>query len=268
MLNDILDALTTIVRETLGQIQLAYPGARVGLACNADYGQVLVAVDPAPPPSSLDVVLGDEAERFFWFGDWPITDFMDHDTAVHDLWEEKWSPHESIMLEEWWDFSPFRVSLLRKRFLEGVCQIAARMSKEFPDLDSCVLAADHDEHISQTAARLRWAYWGPPSPRHELLTRGEWYLNQQPDVSNLLAFSHDGQFINNLVPQDNAEEELETEGDWSLSESVLTMTAIETNAVENDFLWKDLAFRIHELTDRKLVYEEEDGTVWRFERRA
>jgi hypothetical protein len=264
-MREIFDALALAVEETINRFTNSHPSCRFALDCNADYGNVYVAVDTSPAKLPLDAFLSESGEEYFWFGDWPIPDLSMEDAAIKALWEKRWSRHEDAIRDDWLDLPAVERASRKKAFLQGICGIAADLSVRLSGIVPPILVADHDEHIRYTTARLRWAFKGPPTPAHAILAHGHW-LCKEEKLTHYLGFFHDHEFINHVVVLGDPTCTVEAAGDWRLFEGRLVMTMTETNWKKADgFLWKDVPYDVLSLDRQTLEYREEDGTIWKYE---
>jgi hypothetical protein len=107
---------------------------------------------------------------------------------------------------------------------------------------------------------------GAPSVAHSQLTKTIWQSRAKHYEGNeQLVFSHDGQFVNGIVPDDGNELAPVCEGDWMLSDSTLTLLTTHANFEDAaDIMWKELRYEVLTLDGAKLCYKEEDGTQWEY----
>ncbi len=264
-MREILTTLAELVEATVSRFATRHPGCRFALDCNADYGNVFVAVDSSPAALPIEAFFSEKAEHLFWFGDWSIPDLAWEDDAIGSIWKDRWSPHEETLSDEWLDLPEFDRAYRKKLLLQGICSIAADLSGQLSGIVPPILVADHDEHIRHTTARLDWAFRGPPSPAHALLAQGHWQCREEK-LAHLLGFFHDREFVNHVVPFGDASCSVQAEGDWSLSGKHLVMTMTESNSGDADaLLWQDMPYEIQRLDHHALVYREEDDTIYEYE---
>jgi hypothetical protein len=270
-MREALKTLSCLVERTLqiyehsaNRIQFT----RVALDCNADYGDVFVAVDSSTSVASNDILFSEGGEEFYSFGDWAVPDVSETNGSIKDLWEVEWAPYQRKIIDHFLDLPEIEFEILKKNLLDDICRSAADLSKVPASLQIPILMADHDENIRHTTARLRWVYMGAPSAEHRELSEAVWRCRSKlHEGDELIMFGCDGQFVNGIVMDDKNEVAPFAEGDWSLVDSHLTLTTTNANFEDDgDILWKDLQYQILTLDAARLVYSDADGTQYEFTR--
>lgn len=246
--------LKDLLEETVAFIGLNYKNKQLAFDCNSDYGQVFVSVNKAPETVLIESFFGDNAEDFYWFGNWEIPDIRDEHSAIDKLWRAKWDKFEGVIRDDWMDLSSFEEKVKRKDFLDKVCKIAASIKREAP-----ILVADHDEHISYTTKRMEWAYGSTSGIIETQLVANRWISKDDPEFNNLLALFKDGSFIN-CAQFPDVEDEMVFEGDWILIGNSIQMTVSESNLEEDDFVGEKGTYVISEVDGIKLVYKDSETT--------
>lgn len=258
--------LREIISDSINRIANRMPGCRLALDCNLDYGTVQIAVNPTPqnlPPESF---FTEHAEARYFFADWPIPNLAAEQKDIEKLWTDRWAQHEDAIRDEWIRLPEFDHEFLKKRLLQEMCRIAASISARETRISQPILVANHDEHIRHTTDRLGWAYLGTPSDAHQHLADAYWSCVKD-GYTHRLSFFHDGEFINHIHPTSDPENAFTGDGDWCLEKGRLSLTLTETNIEElNESLWKPHQYEVEILNDRKLVYREGDGTLFRYAR--
>jgi hypothetical protein len=271
MLSDALKTLSRLVERSLQVYEsstkrIAF--TRVAIDCNADYGSVFVAIDTSTSFAPNDVLFSELGEEFYSFGDWAIPDVTDTSSFIKQMWADDWEPYQRVIRDDWLDLPEIEHELRKKRLLEGICRAAAEVSNGRASLQIPILVADHDEHIRHTTSRLKWAYMGAPSSSHSEISENIWQCRAKHyQGDELLMFSHDGQFVNGIVIDDDNELAPICEGDWMLDGSTLRLITTHTNFDDNeDIIWKELRYDVSKLNAESLYYRDEDGTYWEYHR--
>jgi hypothetical protein len=121
MLPEALNTLASLVERTIqfyenSTDRIAF--TRVALDCNADYGDVFVAVDTSTSFAPNEVLFSESGESFYSFGDWAIPDIVDTNSLIRQLWEEEWEPLQRVIRDDWLDLPEVEHEMRKKRLLE------------------------------------------------------------------------------------------------------------------------------------------------------
>ena len=252
--------LKELLESTVSFIDKNFQDKQIAFDCNSDYGQVFVSVNSKPQNVTKQDVLGEQAEDFFWFGDWEFPDVRAVCSEIDKVWEDKWSKYQEIIRDDWMDLSNFEEKFNRQIFLEKICRIAANFNREIP-----ILVADHDEHLSYSLKRLRNAYFHRNNLQETFLTSKKWLSKDDSDFLNYLAFFTNGKFVNTCQFLDGNNDEIVFEGEWCRAKKELSMTLCETNIEGFNECGREDKYIILELNENILNYKDSEQE-WNFKK--